>query len=366
MKRTLQLIFLVSLIVILVTQCQENKTITPTNKLTREQLGKLIFFDHNLSNPGIQSCASCHAPSTGFSDPSHSIVSAGAADNRFANRNAPAISYAKFTPSLSYNKEDETYVGGFFLDGRVNTLKEQAKKPFFNPLEMNITSLEMFASKIKSAAYYSSLIQLYGTPASNEQLLDFVADALAAYESSEEVNPFTSKFDYYLQGKVSFTALENEGFDLFKNKAQCANCHLTEPDTATKKVLLTDYTYDNLGVPKNPYNPYYYIEAVYNKAGAAYLDSGLAGTTKNEANLGQFKVPTLRNIAVTGPYFHNGVYGTLEEVVHFYNSRDVDPSIAAPEINRNINREELGNLKLSPREEQALVAFLRTLTDGWK
>lgn len=366
MIRILQLIFMGAFFVVLIAQCHKSSSLSPAKTLTKEQLGKVIFFDNSLSNPGGQSCATCHSPLAGFSDPAHSIVSAGAADKMFANRNAPSVSYAMYAPPLHYNKEDETYVGGLFWDGRVNSLKDQAKKPFFNPLEMNITDLEMFAKKVKASVFYTQLVQLYGETGDNEKLLDNIADAIEAYERSVEINSFSSKFDYYLKGQASFTPLEKTGFELFQNKAQCANCHPVEPDPVYHQVLLTDFTYDNIGVPKNTYNPYYYIPSKQNPDGSLYVDPGLYSTTKNKDNLGQFKVPTLRNIALTGPYFHNGVYGTLEEVIHFYNKRDTDPAIPSPEINSNVNHEELGNLKLTPQEEQALVAFLKTLTDGWK
>ena len=149
-------------------------------------------------------------------------------------------------------------------------------------------------------------------------------------------------------------------------KGKCANCHLIDPDPKFGKVLFTDFTYDNIGVPKNPFNPFYKMPMEINPEGPAFIDYGLAKTTHDPKNNGQIKVPTLSNVAVTVPYIHNGVFGTLEEVVHFYNARDIDPTIAPPEVTGNVNEEELGNLKLAPGEERALVAFLKTLTDGYK
>lgn len=273
-----------------------------------------------------------------------------------------------FSPELHFDNVDSIYIGGQFWDGRVNSLEEQAKKIFFNPLEMNISDLTMFVSKVKNSDFYSSFAKLYGETTDQNKILDNVADAIAAFERSPEVNPFSSKFDYYLKRLAPLTSLENAGMELFKDtaKAKCANCHIIDPDPVSGNILFTDFTYDNIGVPKNRFNPFYRMPPQYNPDGAAFIDFGLAKTTNSFDNNGQFKVSTLRNIALTAPYFHNGVFGTLEEVVHFYNERDVDPLIAAPEIKGNVNNEELGDLHLTPDEEKAIVAFLKTLTDGYK
>ncbi len=150
-------------------------------------------------------------------------------------------------------------------------------------------------------------------------------------------------------------------------RAMCANCHVSTPDETTGKVLFTDFTYDNIGVPKNNYNPFYTIPSTFNTAGFSYVDYGLGAIVNDPAQNGKFRVPSLRNIALTAPYFHNGVFGTLEEVVHFYNTRDVAGSgFGKPEAPTNINKEETGNLKLTAQEEADIVAFIRSLTDGYK
>lgn len=350
---------------ILLIQCKKTDVSVP--EISKETLGKTIFLDETLSNPEGQSCGSCHLQSTAFTDPSHSNVSPGAVDGLFGNRNAPTIKYAMFAPPLHFGTNDSVYTGGLFWDGRVNSLEEQAKKPFFNPVEMNNTDVNMLASRIKKSAFYTAFVQLFGETSDAEIMLDNAADAIAAFERSTEVNPFTSKYDFYLSKKASLTSLEYEGLQLFKDtaKAKCANCHSIDPDPVSGKVLFTDFTYDNIGVPKNQYNPYYNIPSSYNPEGYFFIDYGLAGTTHSADNNGQFKVPTLRNIALTGPYFHNGVFGTLEEVVHFYNKRDVDHTIAPPEVPENVNTTELGDLKLTDAEEKAIVAYLKTLTDGY-
>jgi cytochrome c peroxidase len=161
------------------------------------------------------------------------------------------------------------------------------------------------------------------------------------------------------------------------------------------EALFTDFTFDNIGVPKNPANPFYGMPAEFNPAGAAWLDPGLGGFLETRPqfqgmaadNLGKQKVPTLRNLDLrpspefVKAYGHNGYFKTLAGIVSFYNTRDVKPTCPgpfteaealaagcwpAPEIATNVNREELGNLHLTGRQEQAIVAFLRTLSDGYR
>ena len=330
-------------------------------------LGKMIFFDKNLSNPAGQSCSSCHAPETAFTDLNHNDISPGAADGLVGNRNAPSVSYSMFTPSLHYSIPDSSYVGGFFWDGRVNSLTEQAQKPFLNPLEMANTDAGMVVSKVYNASYYTLYQQIYGNITDVNQAFNNIADAIAAYESSPEVNPFTSKYDYYLLGQASLSSQELRGLELFQDTltSKCSTCHLITPDPVSGKILFTDHTYNNDGVPKNPNNPFYNIPSTYNLAGSKYVDLGLGDFLQDSAYYGQFKVPTLRNIALTAPYFHNGVFYNLEDVVHFYNTRNLN-TFAAPEYAATVDTVDLGNLKLSAQQEADIIAFLKTLTDGYK
>lgn len=347
--------------------CEDDRDYTFVSPIDKVALGKELFFDKNLSNPGGQSCATCHSPQTGFSDLNHNIVSEGAVDGFFGNRNAPNVGYAMFAPPLHYDTVDGTYIGGFFLDGRVNTLEEQAKKPFMNPLEMNITNTEMLAAKLREAPYYALYQKVYGNNEDVETIFHNIVDAIATFEKSKEVNPFSSKYDYYLKGQATLTQQELRGLQLYNatDKGNCAACHISEPDEDNGKVLFTDFTYDNIGVPKNPNNPFYTIPVSNNPLGSNAIDYGL-GAVVNDANQnGKFKVPTLRNVAVSAPYFHNGFYNTLEEVVHFYNRRDVEDFPAA-EVPETVNHDELGNLGLTLQEEKDIVAFMKTLTDGFK
>jgi len=204
---------------------------------------------------------------------------------------------------------------------------------------------------------------------------------VAAFEASDEVNAFTSKFDAVAGGAAAFTEQEQRGFDLFVGKAMCSACHPAEG----QRPLFTDYTFDNLGTPPNPLNPVYDRDA-------GFVDQGLGGFLEDPSLYGAVKVPTLRNVArapgdAPKSYGHNGVFKGLEQIVHFYNTRDVLPQCApgevlptpaglarmgyepecwpAPEVAENVNHEELGDLGLTRAEERALVAFLETLSDGW-
>ena len=332
-------------------------------------LGKTIVNDRNLSNPIGQSCSSCHGSATSFSDPDHNIVSPGAVSGLFGSRNAPVETYTMFNPPFHYDNVGSSYVGGLFLDGRVNTLEEQAQKPFLNPLEMNNVNFNAVVTKVQNASYYSLYQKVYGDILDATTAYNNIADAIAAYERSPELNPFTSKYDYYLKGQASLTAQELSGLNLFNDtlKAKCANCHLTTPDVISGKILFTDFTYNNDGVPKNTYNPFYTIPTSFNPLGSSFVDLGLGAILNDHTHDGEFRVSSLRNIALSSPYFHNGVFGTLEEVVHFYNKRDVIGSgFAAPEVLINVDTAKTGNLHLTASEEADIVAFLKTLTDGYR
>ncbi len=361
------ILFVVSGIVFSISSCQKDRNIITVVYTDKTALGKQIFFDKNLSNPAGQSCSSCHNPQTAFSDQVHSPVSEGAVAGLFGNRNAPGITYSMFIPPLSYNETDDVYIGGLFLDGRVNSLEEQAQKPFLNRLEMNNTGVDMVIAKIRGASYYPLYKQVFGEITDNKRAFDNIAEAIASFERTPELNSFSSKFDFFLKGQASLTEQEQRGMQLFNddNKGKCASCHLTTPDDASGKILFTDFTYDNIGVPKNPTNPFYFIPLTFNPDGASAIDAGLGKTLNNNGLDGSFRVPTLRNVALTAPYFHNGIYNTLEEVVHFYNKRDVE-SFPPAEIPLTVNKTELGNLNLTAQDEKDIVAFMKTLTDGYK
>jgi cytochrome c peroxidase len=344
----------------------------------QEQLGKSLFFDTNLSTPPGEACAACHGPQVGYTGPDAKINEAGAVyegamPGSFGNRKPPTAAYAGNSPILHW--DGTTWVGGMFWDGRAtgstlgDPLAEQALGPFLNPLEQNNASAQVVINKV-NASDYAMLFAQVCTDAT--KYYECIGRAIAAYERSNAVSSFTSKYDYYLKGQAILTGQEKQGLDLFNGKANCANCHVAP--------LFTDYTYDNLGVPKNPDNPFY-SEPVWNPLGTTWVDNGLGGYLKNagsipavyEAAMGKQKVPTLRNVDLrptanfVKAYSHNGYFKSLEEIVHFYNTRDVSGAgWPAPEVAANVNHTELGNLGLNNGEELAIVAFLKTLSDGYK
>ncbi len=353
-------------ILFLMLSCNDDTSYSelPDDKIA---LGKQIFFDKSLSNPVGQSCATCHSPEKGFSDEVNAAISQGANNGFFSNRNSPMLSYNVFSPQRYYNNEDETYIGGFFYDGRATNLETQMKNPFISPTEMNNGTIENVVNKLKNTPYFDKLLSLYGNPTNSEEIFSALTDAVARYERSPEVNSFTSKFDYVSRGLLSFTADEKAGLNLFMDKAKCAQCHVLDADPNTGKVLFTDFSYDNLGIPKNNTNPFYEQSATINPLGKNYIDLGIGATVNQPQHHGKFKVPTLRNIAVSAPYYHNGSIKTLKEAIHFYNVRDKNTGeFDAPEYNFNVNKTELGDLKLTDNEENQIEKFLNTLTDHYR
>ena len=346
-----------------------------------EQLGKQLFFDTNLSSPPGQACASCHSPETGFTGPdsalnAHSGIYPGAAPGRFGNRKPQSVAYSSFSPKRHYDEKDETYVGGQFWDGRADDLIEQAKGPFLNPLEMNNASAAEVVEKVQRSAYRDLFQQVYGVQslptADATKAFDQIARAIAAYETSREVNSFSSKYDAHLAGRVQLTATENRGLVLFAGKAGCAACHPHERGADGSPPLFTDFTYDNVGTPRNAANPFYQADAAVNADGASYRDFGIGAVLKEDAHHGKVKVPTLRNVArqpepqFVKSFLHNGAFKSVKQVVHFYNMRDKTPrEFGAPDVAENVNRDELGNLGLTDAEENDVVAFLETLSDGY-
>lgn len=338
---------------------------SPNRLNEREELGKKIFFDESLSEPAGQSCATCHTPEKGFADREARITSEGAVQGLFSNRNSMSSAYTCYVPSLCYDTAEETYIGGLFWDGRVNTLEEQAAQPFVNPLEMGNTDREMVVRKIKQAVYYPDLLRLYGSCEVADSIFRYATEALADYERSAEMNSFTSKYDAWIEEKCELTEQEKKGLELFDGKGLCAECHILEADERAGKTLFTDHTYDNLGIPSNPDNPFFKVPVPHNTCGRDTFDLGLGAFLKDSMHYGKFRVPTLRNIALTAPYGHNGYFKTLKEIVHFYNVRDVE-KFPPPEYPATVNKDELGDLGLTPGEEEAIVAFLEILTDGYE
>ena len=349
-----------------------------------EQLGKLLFFDARLSEPGGQSCATCHNPTTAFADPLGDPVtgrptSAGVVHGRFGSRNAQSISYAAFSPQLHFDPTmrpgimEGMYVGGLFWDGRADTLPDQAKEPFLNPLEMNNPDNAAVVADVVTSAYAGLFEEVYGPNSldDTQAAYDRVADAISAYERSAEVNPFTSKFDYYRAGQVALTEAEARGYALFTSTARCMNCHTATPETPEGHILFTNFGHQNTGVPRNPENPFYEQDTAFNPDGNDFVDLGLGAILGDPNQNGKFKIPSLRNVVRTAPYMHNGYFKTLRDIVRFNNTRDVDPSWPPPEVAENVHRHHppmmgtFGRLGLSDQEIDDIVAFMETLTDGY-
>jgi cytochrome c peroxidase len=350
-----------------------------------EQLGKQIFFDATLSTPPGQSCASCHAPEVGFTGPDSdvnlkTVVYQGAVPGVFGKRKPPSAAYASFSPARHFQKnnpsDEGTWVGGQFWDGRTDSLVEQAKGPFLNPLEMNNASAADVVSKVRQGAYRPLFERVYGAKsldaADPDAAFDRIAQAIAAYESSREVNAFSSKYDAYLAGRAVLTASEMRGLQLFVGAANCTSCHPHQKSDDGTPPLFTDYTYDNVGTPRNAGNPFYRAAADVNPDGAGFRDLGVGAIVNDKSQWGKVKVPTLRNVAkrphsqFVKSYLHNGTFKSLKDVVRFYNRRDKTPEqFGPPEVVENVNREELGHLGLTDADEDDVVAFLETLSDGF-
>jgi cytochrome c peroxidase len=348
-----------------------------------QQLGKNIFFDKISVPANKTACADCHGSSVGFTGPDELINKHGSvyhgANGSFGNRKPPSAAYATFSPILQ--QVGGVFAGGNFWDGRATGERlgspsaEQALGPFLNPREHNVANPLDVLMIIEKSKYISLWKKVWGENlrySTQEEIslnFDRVGLAIAAYEGSSEVNQFSSKFDYYLKSLVELTSEEASGLELFNSK--CASCHISESIGETPP-LFTDFTFDNLGVPVNPENPVYDYDP-------GFIDYGLGGflltrpdyISMAPVNMGKQKVPTLRNvdkrpgIGFTKAYMHNGVFKSLKEVVHFYNTRD-DGSWPAPEVSANVNKVDLGKLGLTDGEENAIVAFMKTLSDGYK
>lgn len=404
MKTTITILTLLISLNFISMNMMQAQTGNNSNNLTQiEELGKQLFFD-KIADPDNMSCADCHGPNVGFTGPNPGInkkgaVYMGAVAQRFGNRKPPSAAYATLSPVFYYDEDEELFIGGNFWDGRAtgehlgNPAADQALGPFLNPVEQNNASkMEVLVQVAKSK--YSGLWETvwgepisYETPEKTETNYDRIGLAIAAYEGSSEVNQFSSKYDYYLQGLVDLSEEEMMGMNLFNGVALCSECHISEPGPGGEPPLFTDFTFDNLGTPKNPKNPFYDMDEVFlsngdpiNPMGDDWIDPGLGGflaTHPNpvwqamaDENMGKHKVPTLRNVAKSPggdknkAFMHNGVFKSLKEVVHFYNTRDVE-SWPPPEVAANVNTDELGDLGLTEEEEDAIVAFMNTLSDGY-
>ncbi len=343
---------------------------------TEIALGEHLFFDKNLSKNRTQSCASCHDPERAFIDSrldpdtgKISAVSLGDDGLSKGSRNTPTASYAKYSPSFHFttrqrfNSRQESYqgfVGGQFLDGRELDLKGQAGGPPLNPLEMGMPDKASVVARIKENSDYIDAFQrFYGATIfeNNEEAYAKMTISIAKFEKTEQFSPFDSKYDRSLTDPSVLNQKETLGKALFFSLTSCSTCHQLKAENHARETF-SSYEYHNIGVPIN---------------GSA--DNGLFDNTLQEADKGKFKVPTLRNIAVTEPYMHNGLFQDLRTVIEFYDSflvgsqHSINNETGLPwkeaEIPATVNLAELQDgIVMTPNNIEAMVCFLRTLTDA--
>ena len=386
-------------------------------------LGKQIFFDPSLSASGKQSCSSCHSPEHEYGPPdSASVQAGGLAGTTQGGRAVPSLRYLYRTPNFSIGPDDfgnETVnvvrlagqyagtghqqktvgsaasavamvpQGGLFWDGRVNTLEAQAMGPLLNPVEMANKDVASVAEKLRKTPYAAGFVQLFGPAILNtpQRLVDEAMFAVARYEVEDpSFHPYTSKYDYWLEGRARLTDAELRGLKLFedKDKANCAGCHLDRPGKDGMPPMFTDFQYEALGLPRNA--------GLKVNADPRYFDLGLCGPVRVDIKAdtqycGMFKTPSLRNTDSRKVFFHNGVYHDLKDVMAFYAFRDTNPEKVYPRGRdgrvarfddvpqaylKNVDvtdppfdRKPGGTPAMTTADMQDIIAFLGTLDDGY-
>jgi cytochrome c peroxidase len=351
-------------------------------------LGRQIFNDVSLSASGKMSCASCHDAAFGHSSPFDTpVVFGGPNLDQPGTRVSPSIRYLRFNTGFHF--DEGTPTGGFFLDGRASSLSDQAKQPFVNPVEMANPDVASVVAKLATAGYAAKFKEVFGAGIfdSPDAAMDRAAFALERFQTEDpQFAPFSSKYDAFVAGRATLTPQELNGLALFNraDKGNCAACHPSTKPANAPGALFTDFTYDNLGVPRNM--------LIAANADAGSYDLGLCGPKRpdlaDRADLcGAFKVPSLRNVGTRRHFFHNGVFTSLEQVIRFYVTRDTNAQDWYPmdaegnvtsyndlpaAMRGNVNRTE-GPYNRGPGQAPALneseiadlASFLRTLTDGY-
>jgi len=356
--------------------CFASSTAPAGNDLA--DLGRALFFDARLSAARNQSCSSCHDPARAFSDARDNTVggavSVGADRVSLGDRNAPALTYVSLTPDFHAGGDGE-FAGGFFRDGRAATLVQQAQEPILNAAEMALPGAPAVLTRLReNGAYETAFRRLLGPDslASPERALLSVATAISAYEKTADFSSFDSKYDRYLRGEIELSREEELGRILFFSELiNCSRCHLADRRENRPAELFTNHRYHNIGIPPNPR-----VRAA-NGLGDGHIDRGLMQNpaVRDPAQTGRFRVPSLRNVAVTAPYMHNGVFGDLETAIVYYNrflladaNSQVNPENGrpwdAPEVPQTVDHTLLQEGQPLSRERVAvLVAFLKSLTD---
>jgi len=352
-------------------------------------LGEKIFHDPSLSASGKMSCATCHNPDDAHAQSNDLAVQSGGANLDVPGfRATPSLRYLNLTPSFFFDT-DGTPTGGFNRDGRAQSLAEQARRPLLAPHEMANASTADLLERLKRAPYVEEFRQVFGANILDnaDDAFDRIVFALQQYELEDpDFHPYDSKYDQFLAGKLQLSDAELRGLALFNNpaKGNCAACHPSARGTDGSPPLFTDFSYDNLGVPRNP--------AIPATADPAYFDMGLCGPDRTDLAgrtdlCGAFKVPTLRNVATRKVFFHNGYFKSLRDALGFYVRRDTNPEewypLAADGTPRKFNdlpAAYAGNVNtseapynrrpgmapaLSAAEIEDLIQFLGTLNDGY-
>jgi len=353
-------------------------------------LGDLLFHDASLSASGDLACATCHDPARAHAQSNAlAVQSGGAARDVPGFRAVPSLRYLSFTPRFGFD-DDGTPSGGFDRDGRAPDLMTQAIRPLLAPHEMANASAAELAASVAATAYAGEFRHVFGDRVLDdpEATLRAVTFALMQYQKTDpEFHPFDSKYDYFLRGRVRLEPAELRGLALFNraDRGNCAACHPSARGPDGAPPLFTDFTYDNLGVPRNA--------AIPATADPVYADLGLCGPDRTDLAdrrdlCGAFKVPTLRNVATRQVFFHNGRFGSLTDALRFYARRDTNPDEfypldadgaarkfddLPPDLAGNVNTSEVpydrqpGDApRLTDAEIADLEAFLDTLTDGYK
>lgn len=380
-----------STLLLLVMACSaDDEPLPPTVHADVEAFGEALFFDEALSFRRTQACATCHDPMRAFTDGRLGEdgrvgpVSVGDDGVSLGDRNAPSVAYASLAPEFyvgsreRHNKQNNHRLyagplGGQFWDGRAPDLEEQAGGPPLNSLEMGMPSVEAVAERLhENSEHRRALVQFFGVDplGDPEGAYEAMRQAIAAYERTDVFMPFDSRYDRSLTGDVALNFKELTGKAIFFSQfSSCAICHQlhSEGDPIGERVEpFTGYEFHNIGVPANA--------AARALNGVTAIDEGLSSHLGDAALRGAFKVPTLRNVAVTGPYMHNGVFAELRTVLEFYDHfTNPDVRVSNPETGDAWRLPEIPDTVATdllrvgdPMTDDDIVAlecFLRALTD---
>ena len=347
--------------------------------MSKQELGAALFFDVDLSANRNQSCATCHNPSQAFVDPRKNkfggAVSEGSINGIFGARNSPSLSYSSLIPEFGVDINGD-YYGGLFYDGRAQNMREQIEATLFSANEMALNNPQQLLRRLEENNDYVVAFKTYFGPnifEEPEKIVEATSSLIVAFEKGPLFTSFTSRYDRYLQGEYTLSSLEEKGRNLFfSDVSNCMGCHHSADSTSDRNELFTDHKYHNIGLPPN--QSFLEKNMLRNKS----IDLGLAQNDaigRKKANLGKFRTPSLRNVAVTGPYMHNGVFSELSTAIHFYNHYIVTRETA--ELNPETNKKWLGSetpeniatgllqrgQPISGERMEALIAFLKILTD---